>query len=171
MGHYLRAMHYVDAAIGGFLAGLSDNNLLSNTIIVIYGDHRAHIAADDLRKKKLGISDSNEDFKIPLIIVVPGRSRGEERDTIGGLIDVAPTISNIFGIDIAGRYFLGKDLGDNRKSFVVFRDESYISPDGTLDKSIVQQMLKVSDTILEKDIIPIMKHSQPRNGNTKNAGK
>jgi phosphoglycerol transferase MdoB-like AlkP superfamily enzyme len=168
LGYYLRAMHYADDAIGGFLVSLSENNMLSNTILLIYGDHRAHITGD-LRKKKIGISDNGEDLKIPLIIVVPGRNRGEERDTFGGLVDVAPTLCNIMGIDITDRYFLGRDLGNSRNSFVIFRDGSYISPDGTLDESIVQQMLKVSDTILEKDIIPIMKHSQPRNGNTENA--
>ena len=165
IGNYLRAMHYVDAAIGDFLSSLAGNNMLSNTMVVIYGDHRAHLPEDDL--VKIGVADHNENSKIPLIIVVPGWNRGEQRATIGGLLDVAPTLCNIMGIDIADRYFLGKDLGDDGNGFVIFRDGSYISRDEMPDKSKVQWMLKISDTILEKDIITMIKNSRACNDATK----
>jgi phosphoglycerol transferase MdoB-like AlkP superfamily enzyme len=155
-GYYLRAMHYVDAAIGSFLAALSENNLLSNTIIIIYGDHRAHFSDADLLK--IGILDPNENKKIPLIIHIPKRRQGEERHTIGGLIDVAPTIFNIMGIDISKRYFFGKDLAESKNSFVIFRDGSYFPPDNAIDGITAQKELRLSDIILEKDLIPLLSH-------------
>jgi phosphoglycerol transferase MdoB-like AlkP superfamily enzyme len=167
MGHYLRAMHYVDAAIGDFLGRLAENNLYSNTMIIIYGDHRAHLSDDDVRK--IGVSDPRENMKIPLLIYIPRQRQGEQRKTIGGLIDVAPTISNILGIDISDRFFFGKDLGNQGRSFVIFRDSSYLASESSIHESEVRRLLEVSDTILEKDIITIMKHSQPCNGDTKNA--
>jgi phosphoglycerol transferase MdoB-like AlkP superfamily enzyme len=154
IGYYLRAMHYVDAAIGSFLSALTENNLLSNTIIVIYGDHRAHISDADL--PKIGIFDLNENKKIPLIISIPKRRQGEERHTIGGLIDVAPTIFNIMGIDTSDRYFLGKDLAESKNGFVIFRDGSYFSRDGAINRSTAQKELQLSDDILEKNLIPLL---------------
>jgi phosphoglycerol transferase MdoB-like AlkP superfamily enzyme len=167
IGSYIRAMHYADAAIGSFIRQLSENNMKADTVIVVYGDHRARLADDDLRK--IGISDMSENKKIPLLIYIPDKRQGEQRNTIGGLIDVAPTISNILGIDISDRFFLGKDLGNQGNSFVVFRDRSYIASDSSIHKSVAQRMLEVSDIILEKDIIPVIKNMQTCDGNSRHA--
>ncbi len=72
IGNYLRSMHYVDSAIGEFLQNLSDHNLMSNTIIAIYGDHRARFEENDL--KMVGISNMEELRKIPLIIKLPDKN-------------------------------------------------------------------------------------------------
>jgi phosphoglycerol transferase MdoB-like AlkP superfamily enzyme len=112
----------------------------------------ARLSESDLLK--MGTTDTEENRKIPLIIYIPGRNQKEERYTIGGLIDVAPTISNIMGIDISDRYFLGRDLADSGNSFVIFRDGSYISRDDSVDINYAQRDLRLSDIILEGDVIP-----------------
>lgn len=43
MGNYLKSVHYADAAIGEFIAGLETEGLLKDTVIVIYGDHDARL--------------------------------------------------------------------------------------------------------------------------------
>lgn len=154
-GHYLRTMHYVDSAIGEFLHKLFENNLASNTIIVVFGDHRARLPYDEM--KQIGISDMNEDRKIPMIISLPNRKQRDKRDTIGGLIDIAPTICNILGIDTSDRFFMGKDLGDKNGGFAIFRDGSFISRENSIDRASAQQQLIISDLILEKDMIPLMR--------------
>lgn len=155
IGHYIRSMHYVDSAIGEFLDGLYKHNLLSNTIIVIYGDHRARLTDSEL--KRIGINDMSEIKKIPLIISIPNRKQREERDTIGGLIDLAPTVCNILGIDTSDKFFLGKDLAQGDGGFVVFRDGSFI---GSAARPTAQEQLIISDLILEKDMIPIARGGQ-----------
>lgn len=153
-GHYFRTMHYVDAAIGEFLQKLSESNLSKNTIIVIYSDHRARLPEDEL--KQIGIKSLSEYKRIPLIIYIPNKELGVERDAIGGLIDVAPTLCNILGIDISHTLFVGRDLMSNHQSFVIFRDGSYISNDNSIDGGSVQKQLLISDLILEKDIVPFV---------------
>lgn len=155
IGHYMRAIHYTDSAIGEFLKKLSENNLLSNTVIVVYGDHRARLPESELRR--IGIEDMTELRKIPLIISIPGKKVGETRNTIGGLIDVAPTILNILGIDASDRFFMGRDLLNGKQGFVIFRDGSYISDSGNINKAFVEKQLMVSDLIIEKDIIPLIR--------------
>ena len=158
IGYYIRAMHYVDSAIGEFLDELHENNLASNTIIVVYGDHRARLPESEL--KRIGVYDLNENRKIPLIINLPNRKEKDERDTIGGLIDVAPTICNILGIDISDRFFMGRDLGHRGNSFVIFRDGSFMPQDGSMNKTLARHRLMISDLILEKDMIPLTRNKQ-----------
>jgi phosphoglycerol transferase MdoB-like AlkP superfamily enzyme len=154
IGHYVRSMHYVDSAIGEFLHSISRYNLASNSIIAIYGDHRARFTENDLRL--IGINDMNEIRKIPLIINIPSRKLGHKIETIGGLINFAPTISNILGIDISDKFFMGKNLMSRGEGFVIFRDGSYISENNSLDRTHAQKQLMISDLFLEKDLIPIL---------------
>jgi len=104
----------------------------------------------------IGITDMNEIRKIPLIINIPDRKLGHKIDTIGGLINFAPTISNILGIDVSDKFFMGRDLLSCSDGFVIFRDGSYISKDNSPDRTYVQKQLMISDLLLEKDLIPIL---------------
>lgn len=48
MGNYIRSAHYADAALGEFIQLLKDNDLTKNTIIMLYGDHEARLAKNNL---------------------------------------------------------------------------------------------------------------------------
>jgi phosphoglycerol transferase MdoB-like AlkP superfamily enzyme len=157
IGNYIRSMHYVDSAIGSFLKKLAEYDLVSNSIIVIYGDHRARFDENDL--KMVGITDMKELRKIPFIINFTDKFLGNKPDTIGGLIDYAPTISNILGMNTSGGFFMGRDLMTLNDSFVVFRDGSYIDKRKFLNEVNAQDILKVSDLIIEKDMIPLIKNN------------
>jgi phosphoglycerol transferase MdoB-like AlkP superfamily enzyme len=156
IGHYIRAIHYTDSAIGEFLDELSQDDTLSKSIVVVFGDHRARLPEKELRK--IGIGDMRELRKIPLIISIPNKKIGQTRDTIGGLIDVTPSILNILGIDLSEMFFLGKDLLNDNKGYVIFRDGSYISNSMKIDDSFARQQLMLSDLIIEKDMIPIIRN-------------
>jgi phosphoglycerol transferase MdoB-like AlkP superfamily enzyme len=156
VGYYVRSIHYVDLAIGEFLNKFAESNVLSNTILVVYGDHRARLPSREM--KRIGVHDMSEKRKIPLIIYIPNKKLGIENDTFGGLIDVAPTICNILEIDISHTFFLGRDLLNSRESFVIFRDGSYICHNCSVSKTWAQQQLKISDLILERDMIPILRN-------------
>jgi len=155
IGHYIRSMHYVDLVIGEFLHKLSENDLASNTVIVIYGDHRARLSDSEL--KLIGITDMNENRKIPFIIYLSNRNQPYKNDSIGGLIDVAPTLCNILGIDISDKFFLGGDLLNNHTRFVIFRDGSYLSKEASIDNLYAREQLRISDLIIEKDMISLLR--------------
>jgi phosphoglycerol transferase MdoB-like AlkP superfamily enzyme len=149
-------MHYVDSTIGEFLHRLSENNLASDTIIVVYGDHRTRLPLSDM--KRIGVNDINEERKIPLIIHVPNKKIGIGSDTVGGLIDITPIICNILGIDISDKFFLGRDLANSREDFVVFRDGTFIDNGNSMDEMSAQKQLMISDLVLEKDMISFLKN-------------
>jgi phosphoglycerol transferase MdoB-like AlkP superfamily enzyme len=145
-------MHYVDSAIGMFRERLSEMGLASNTVLVVYGDHRARFIMEDLRM--IGIEDENEMMKVPVIINIPDRTIDASGNTYGGLIDVAPTVLNIMGIDDRDKFFMGRDLLNSEgEGFVIFRDGSVIGSPGMPSADY----LRISDLIIEKDIIPAMR--------------
>lgn len=152
IGRYIRSMHYVDAAIGDFVRGLSDIGLLSQTVLVIYGDHRARLPENELQQ--IGVQDREEAKKIPLIISNTDWKIPDANDTIGGLIDLAPTVSAIMGANTRGKAFLGKDLGRSDHGYVIFRDGSFISLGGVIDRESARKELMASDLIIEKNCIP-----------------
>ena len=155
IGRYLRSMHYIDSAIGEFLQRLSKTGLLSQTVIVIYGDHRARLPQKELLQ--IGVQNKEESKKVPLIISNPDWKIHDTNTTVGGLIDLAPTVSTIMGISTAGKVFLGNDLGLNGPGYVIFRDGSLISPSGNTDRLSARNKLTASDLIIEKDCIPLVK--------------
>lgn len=161
--NYIRAMHYVDGAIGSFLLELDRYNLTSNTVIVIFGDHRARLPEEDIRMA--GVHDMSETRKIPLIIAFPGANL--KSHVIGGLIDVAPTLLNILGIDSSETFFMGRDLlkkaNAREGGFVIFRDGSSISDDKTIDGAAAGRRLMISDMIMKEDLIPALRRTLSAN--------
>jgi phosphoglycerol transferase MdoB-like AlkP superfamily enzyme len=153
IGNYVRSIHYVDSAIGLFLDELSERGLDSRSVLVVYGDHRARFTESDIAM--LGVRDVEELRKVPVVIYVPGSSLDDPGDPVGGLIDLAPTVLNILGIDASGKFFMGSDLSGREGGFVLFRDGSF---KGSLEE-LSTEHLKVSDLIIKKDLIPLLNNN------------
>lgn len=103
---YLQAVHYADAALGIFIAKLEANQLLKNSLIVIYGDHAApmDLMSARLLEQKTGIATSSiREKRVPLLIVCPSlesemlQVKPELQKVVGGLQDVYPTIMRLLG--------------------------------------------------------------------------
>lgn len=144
LGNYFRSVHYSDEAIGEFIQELDDNNLLDNTVIVIYGDHDARIDEsyynlyynyDGVEDRILNENDENyTEFneytyelnrKVPLIIWTKDKQYKINSSTPMAMLDVLPTLGNMFGI--YNEYQLGNDIFNKKDNTVVFLDGSYLT--------------------------------------------
>lgn len=146
MGNYLKSVHYADQAIGQFISDLEKENLLENTVLLIYGDHDARLSFDDFNllynydpitdtikdKDDEGYIDYNDytyelDRKVPFIIWTKDKKFNLNIDTPMGMIDVLPTIGNMIGIH--SEYQLGKDVLNLKENdnTVVFTDGSFLT--------------------------------------------
>lgn len=146
MGNYIKSVNYMDCAIGNFLKEMDDNNLLDNTVIVIYGDHDARLGKSqfdymynyDSTTGKIRDEDDPEyiefndyDYelirKVPLIIWSKDMKESTVIDTPMGMIDVLPTLGNM--LNIYNRYSLGRDIMNINKEdgIIVFKDGSFIT--------------------------------------------
>lgn len=125
---YYHTVHYVDEAVGEMVSQLKENGLWDDSIIVFYGDHDSGLTHQGTElAEDAGAENTVELFEldhgVPLFIKVPGAETGEVNDSVGGQIDIAPTILDIIGIDPP--YMLGSSLLDGENNITVFRNGSF----------------------------------------------
>ena len=147
--NYFRSVHYADQAIGQLVNDLEENNLLDNTVLVIYGDHEARIDKEEfdllynynpLTGKLYDKDDENyKDYnkyehelnkKVPFIIWTKDSKNtilNKEITIPTGMIDALPTLGNMLGVQ--SKYQLGTDIFSikNNDNTVVFADSSYLT--------------------------------------------
>jgi lipoteichoic acid synthase len=124
VGHYLQNVHYADQAFGQLIAELKKEELYKETVIVYYGDHYGLIPENaEQLQKDLNINFTKKEmFNIPLVIHRPTQSEGEVNEIIGSQMDIAPTITSLFGIE-QPLYQVGYDLNVKKEGYVGFRHE------------------------------------------------
>lgn len=178
LGNYIKAAHYADKCIGYFIDELKRRDLFDDTLLVLYGDHKAIpiVNAEELYEF-LGLEEREDIWaklqKVPLMIKYPNQNTPEVISRIGGQIDILPTISNMMGFDFP--YALGKDLLNTDKEYAIFRNGTIVTDeyvyincsrnvydysDGTmLDLELFEEEissylkeLRVSDLIITKDL-------------------
>ncbi len=144
LGDYLHSAAFADDAIGQFIDQLDAQGLLKDTVVVMYGDHDAHLKSPPRDRASLAsisnLPKSVTDYvgagswylsRIPLLILFPPSETPAPAGiapAYGAQIDFAPTILHYLGID-PPRSFLGHPLlpGDVG-GFVSKWDGSFVSP-------------------------------------------
>lgn len=147
LGNYIKSAHYADASIGEFIEGLDKEGLLDDTVLIIYGDH------DNKLKKSVYNRYYNYDYKtddilseddpkyinvddyfyelnrsVPFIIWtkdMKGTKYNKEIKKVMGMIDVQPTLGNMFGFN--NKYALGHDIFNIDNNVVVFPSGNWLT--------------------------------------------
>ncbi len=174
-GGYMHSMRYDDESLEQLFTELKSVGLLDNTTFVIYGDHDSRMKfpayeanETDLPpdiQRRLGVRDYTTK-QIPLLIVLPEKLHATPRvvHTIGGQVDIGPTIAHLFGLKRPGS-FIGQSLVPERAGRArridgsgVEGDRIYIAPGGGrcetfpdfkhLDKNACSDLAKKTQTEL-----------------------
>ncbi|TVY07863.1 LTA synthase family protein [Paenibacillus cremeus] len=135
IGDYIIAANYTDYALGTFIDRLKASGLWDSTVLVAYGDHFGlqpeDIKVDELNKE-LGITYHEQvtRFNIPLFIHLPGQTKGQVINQVGGQLDIMPTLANLLGISLNEQGFIhfGQDLLNIQKNVFGMR---YYLPTGS----------------------------------------
>ncbi|RXM73347.1 LTA synthase family protein [Clostridium tetani] len=156
LGDYLQSIHYTDKHIGNFLASLDKNGVLDDSVVVIYGDH---CGVHKYYKDKLNEIQPREDwwfkndYEIPLLIYSKDL-KGKEIKTIGGQIDILPTVAYLMGVD-KKEYIntsMGRNLLNTNKNFVVLSNGVFIGDYETEnEKKKLVEGLNISDIMLRSN--------------------
>ncbi len=122
-GRYLQTVRYTDEAFGDLIDYLKEKDLYEDTMIVIYGDHQGmniETPAVRLSMTRFLGRDYNYDemLKVPLIIHIPGMEKSKTLHTVGGEVDIMPTIANLMDLDPGHPYVFGHDLLNAREGFL-----------------------------------------------------
>lgn len=125
---YYHTIHYVDEAVGELKDEMQEQGLWDESLVIFYGDHDSGLTqrgtemANDAGANNI-VDLFEIDKGVPLFIKPPGETTGEINETVGGQLDIAPTILDLIGID--SPYMLGSSLLDAEENVTVFRDGSY----------------------------------------------
>lgn len=122
-GNYLQTVRYTDEAFGDLVQYLKDAGLYENTMIVIYGDHQGMNMETPAVKSKMSQFlgreyNYDEMLNVPLIIHIPGLGEAKTIDTVGGQVDIMPTIANLMNVETGQPFVFGHDLLNADEGFV-----------------------------------------------------
>lgn len=140
LGNYIKSAHYADEALGEFITELDEAGLLENTVLVIYGDHDNKLSESQYNRYYNYDPETNDvkdceqeecivmdDYTYELNRSVPfiiwtkdmkGTKYNREVTTVMGMIDVQPTLGNMFGF--YNKYALGHDIFSVEDNIVAF---------------------------------------------------
>jgi arylsulfatase A-like enzyme len=96
---YLAAVAYEDAQLARLLEDLESRNVLNRTLTVVVGDHGESLG--DHGEESHGVFLDQEALRVPFMMRGPGVPAGRATE-IARLIDVMPTILELFGVKAAG---------------------------------------------------------------------
>ena len=95
LDRYLNAVRATDDAIGRLLDHLEEAGELDRTLIVVVGDHGQAFGEHGLFGHNQSIYE--EEIRVPLILANPLLFGGSTDRTVGGIVDLAPTILDLLG--------------------------------------------------------------------------
>jgi arylsulfatase A-like enzyme len=120
LSNYLNVVHETDRHLGRLFAALRERGLADDTLVVVTGDH-GEAFGDPHSQRGHAWTVYEEETHVPLIFWNPRLfAPGRRLQTIGGHVDLNPTIADLIGIEPA-RDWQGHSLFDaNRPARAFF---------------------------------------------------
>lgn len=135
LNRYFPTVRYMDYAVEQFFEDIKEAGLYEDSIFILYGDHYGisdnhnRAMAMYLDKEEITPFDSVQLQRVPLIIHIPGHE-GETFDTVGGQIDIKPTLMHLLGLSTKEDIQFGSDLfSSEHESYAVLRNGNFITDD------------------------------------------
>jgi phosphoglycerol transferase MdoB-like AlkP superfamily enzyme len=110
---YLNALHQTDDVFGALMRELEARGLADSTLVVVIGDHGEAFGQHDQWIHASAIYEEN--VRVPLLLVNRRVFEARTDETVGGLVDVAPTITGLLGVPTPGLW-QGRSLFDANRS-------------------------------------------------------
>ena len=92
---YYACVSYMDAQLGKVLDKLESTGLIENTVICLWGDHGWHLGDHGMWAKH---SNFEQATKVPMMVVAPGFKGNQRYKGMTELVDLAPTIFELSGV-------------------------------------------------------------------------
>lgn len=123
---YLSKLIEVDKALEKLLQMLEESGKLENTVIAMFGDHYPYgLSNKDINSYlSYNVNINNEVDRTPMVIYNAGSEPIEITD-YSTIIDLLPTLFNLFNLDYDPRLYFGNDIFSQSSKRSVFADGSW----------------------------------------------
>lgn len=158
LGGYFESVRYTDKQIGYFIDLLDKEGLLDNSVIAIVGDHTGVHKYYNNSISKLSTTEDwyldTGEPTVPFIIYDPSMTESKTFDTIGGQIDIMPTLLYMLGVDDS-KYentALGRNLLNTERSYTVLTNGTTRGDNlSEEEKQRLVKSLELSDKMIRSD--------------------
>lgn len=99
---YINSVHFLDTQLGRLIDHLEQQQLLTNTLLVITGDHAEEFMENG--RWSHGSEIHNVQIHTPLVVWIPGKSAGVHQHPTSH-VDVVPTLMPLLGVTTPAREF------------------------------------------------------------------
>ena len=103
-----------DVGIGYMMEYLTENNLLDDTLIIMYTDHHSYSSEEEFAGYRDFLETPWDIFKEPCVIFNPSL-QAQQNDMLCSHYDIAPTIFDLLGIKYNCDYYYGQSLFDENR--------------------------------------------------------
>lgn len=152
LGGYFQSSHYADEQIGFLINKLKNLGMMKDTILVIYGDHGGvHKYYDDELKDINLPGDWWKEYekKIPLIIYSEG-IKGQEINTIGGHMDIMPTVLNLLGVKPEVP-IMGRNLLNTKINATVLKGNEIVGNPSPKEREHLKEAYQIAEYIINNN--------------------
>ena len=146
-----RQARETDNMIGLLMEELKKSGLYNDTVIVVFTDHYLYTVSDTEILKRNGKDvDTNMINKTPFFIW-SSNIKKEEIKKANSQLDILPTFLNLFGINYNEKWYIGRDILDNKyESMIVFPDLSWYDGNYYVVDGKVINKKRISASVLEE---------------------
>jgi arylsulfatase A-like enzyme len=133
LAEYDGELRWTDAHLGRLFALLRERGLWDDTLVIVTADHGEEFFDHGDKGHKNNLYA--ETVHVPLIVKYPGQREGRRDDRLVSLVDVAPTVFDVTGIEVDpplhGRSLRAPDPDPDRAILYELRQVDYYrGPDG-----------------------------------------
>lgn len=127
---YLACQMEFEYALEDLINRLDEAGQLENTVIAISGDHYPYGLENSEYAQLRGIENMDTTFELyenDFILWCADMEKPITVEKYCSSLDIAPTLSNLFGLNYDSRLYMGKDILSDSEGMVVFMDRSFIT--------------------------------------------
>ncbi len=123
---YLSKMKELDMALELLLQKLEEAGKLDDTVIALFADHYPYGLSNSVIKEGLGVDVSvNKEVDRTPMVIYNSATPGEKIEKYTSIIDLLPTLLNMFNLEYDPRLYLGTDVFSSNHGRTVFADGSW----------------------------------------------
>ena len=130
---YLSKAMVLDDALNYLITSLEEDNLLDDTVILIYADHHPLKTSYETIEAYSHMDRTSYTYSIdhsPMIIY-GGDIEANTYSDIMSTFDIVPTLANLCGIEFDPRFYIGNDyFAPNKETMVIFANGDFLVKEG-----------------------------------------
>jgi len=127
MKRYYSKLYELDLGLKYLLDELTRTNKLDDTVIILFGDHQPYSLGVKQQVDILGEDvETNKNIEKTPLIIYNSQIKKEVITKYTSVIDILPTVLNLFDLNYDPRYYVGEDMFNNEVVHrAVFTDGSW----------------------------------------------